>query len=56
MVPKVLPELLQKGLIKPNRFRLLDQGKLLDRTEEAIDLFRQQKISGEKLIIGIQDK
>ncbi len=52
-MPVVLPDLLQKGLVQPTRFRVVDQGSLQQRVEQALDLFRNNKVSGEKLVIKI---
>ncbi|KAF5352562.1 hypothetical protein D9756_006066 [Leucocoprinus leucothites] len=53
LMPQILPELLEKGLIEPTRLRLMDQGTLQQRVEQALDLFRDNKVSGEKLVIKI---
>ena len=52
-MPKILPELLQKGLIQPNRVKLLDQGSLKERVEIGLDLLRNNKVSGEKVVVKI---
>ena len=52
-MPKILPELLQKGLIQPNRVKLLDQGTLKERVEIGLDLLRNNKVSGEKVVVKI---
>ena len=52
-MPKILPELLQKGLIQPNRVKLLDQGTLKERVEIGLDLLRNNKASGEKVVVKI---
>jgi hypothetical protein len=54
-MPVTLPKLLEENLIKPNRFKLLDHADLLTRTKDGLDLYRQNKISGEKLIVKISD-
>ncbi|KAF9447809.1 GroES-like protein [Macrolepiota fuliginosa MF-IS2] len=53
LMPVILPELLEKDLIQPTRLRLFDQGSLQQRVEQALDLFRSNKVSGEKLVIKI---
>ncbi|KAJ7463390.1 chaperonin 10-like protein [Mycena galericulata] len=53
LMPKILPELLASGIIQPNRVRLLDQGSLKDRVETGLDLLRNNKISGEKVIVKV---
>jgi hypothetical protein len=54
-MPTTLPKLLSENLIKPNRFKLLDHADLLTRAKDALDLLRQNKISGEKLVVKISD-
>ncbi|KAH9486431.1 Trans-enoyl reductase himH [Psilocybe cubensis] len=54
LMPKILPSLLQSGSIKPSRVRLLDQGSLKERVEEGLELLRNNKISGEKVVVKIQ--
>ncbi|KIJ54027.1 hypothetical protein M422DRAFT_25016 [Sphaerobolus stellatus SS14] len=53
LMPRIVPELLEKGLIKPNRVRLLEEGSLKERAEVALDLLRHNKISGEKVILKV---
>lgn len=50
-MPVILPELLEKGLIEPTRYRTMDQGSLQQRAERALELLRNNKISGEKVIV-----
>jgi hypothetical protein len=54
-MPKILPDLLAKGHIKPNRVKLLDnmQGSLKDRVKEGLELLRQNRVSGEKVVVKI---
>ena len=53
LLPEPLPQLLQGGFLKPNRIRLLDHADPLTRTKDAFDLLRQNKVSGEKLVIKV---
>ncbi|KAF8872001.1 chaperonin 10-like protein [Infundibulicybe gibba] len=55
LMPKVLPELLELGIIEPNRVRLLDGdvAGLKDRAEAALDMLRNNRVSGEKLVLAI---
>ncbi|KAJ7625759.1 chaperonin 10-like protein [Roridomyces roridus] len=53
LMPKILPELLAAGVIQPNRVRLLDQGTLKERVEAGLDLLRNNKVSGEKVIVKV---
>jgi hypothetical protein len=50
---KVLPPLLASGTIKPNKVLLLDEGSLKDRVVKGLGLLRDNKLSGEKLIVKI---
>ena len=54
-MPKILPDLLAKGHITPNRVKLLDnmQGSLKDRVKEGLELLRQNRVSGEKVVVKI---
>ncbi|KAJ6591338.1 chaperonin 10-like protein [Mycena sp. CBHHK59/15] len=53
LMPTILPQLLAAGLVQPNRVRLLDQGTLLERVAEGLDLLRNNKVSGEKIIVKV---
>uniref|UniRef100_D8Q781 Enoyl reductase (ER) domain-containing protein n=1 Tax=Schizophyllum commune (strain H4-8 / FGSC 9210) TaxID=578458 RepID=D8Q781_SCHCM len=53
LMPKILPDLLAKGLIKPNPVRLFAEGTLKERAAVALDLLRHNKISGEKVVIKL---
>jgi NADPH:quinone reductase-like Zn-dependent oxidoreductase len=53
LMPKILPELLASGAIKPNRVRLMDQGTFKDRVETGLDLLRSNKIRGEKVVVKV---
>lgn len=53
LMPKILPSLLKAGVITPNRVRLLDQGTFKERVEVGLDLLRNNKISGEKVVVKI---
>ncbi|KAG6860842.1 hypothetical protein C0995_006980 [Termitomyces sp. Mi166 len=53
LAPKIIPSLLETGIIKPNRLRLIDQGSLKERVLEGLDLLRNNKVSGEKVVIKV---
>ncbi|KAG6911276.1 hypothetical protein DXG01_002115 [Tephrocybe rancida] len=53
LATKIIPSLLEKGIIEPNRVRLMDQGSFKDRVEQGLDLLRNNKISGEKVVIKV---
>jgi hypothetical protein len=54
-MPKILPQLLASGLIKPNKVRLLDQGTFKERVAAGLDLLRNNALSGEKIIVKVAD-
>ena len=51
--PKILPELLAAGLIKPNRVREVAGTSLVERVTTALDLLRKGKVSGERLVVKV---
>ncbi|KAF8579970.1 GroES-like protein [Ramaria rubella] len=53
LMPIILPHLLSGGHIQPSRVRLFEFGLFKERVEEALDLLRQNKISGEKVVVQI---
>lgn len=52
-MPKILPSLLESGLIRPSRVRLLDEGSFKERVSIGLDLLRNNKISGEKVVVKV---
>ncbi|KAL5535938.1 hypothetical protein ACEPAF_4032 [Sanghuangporus sanghuang] len=50
---KILPQLLEKRIIRPNPIRLFKEGPLLDRAKTGLDLLRNNKVSGEKVVIDL---
>ncbi|ESK93366.1 alcohol dehydrogenase [Moniliophthora roreri MCA 2997] len=55
LMTSILPELLEAGIIQPNKVRLLDEsvGSLKDRVATGLDLLRNNKVSGEKVVIKL---
>ena len=53
-MPKIFPLIFEKGILKPNRVRLLKDGTLEERVEEGLDLLRNNRISGEKVVEEIK--
>ncbi|KIK70456.1 hypothetical protein GYMLUDRAFT_209617 [Collybiopsis luxurians FD-317 M1] len=55
VMPKILPALLETRIIQPTKIRLLDEsyGSLKDRVEVGLDLLRNNKVSGEKVIVKV---
>ncbi|KAK0209065.1 chaperonin 10-like protein [Desarmillaria ectypa] len=54
VMPKILPRLLEMGIIEPNRVHLLDQGTFKERVGVGLELLRHNKMSGEKLVVKIE--
>jgi hypothetical protein len=54
-MPKILPELLEAGIVKPNKVRLIDEsfGSLKDRVGTGLDLLRNNQVSGEKVVVKV---
>ena len=55
LMPRIVPELLEKKLVQANKIRVLDEGTLKERVDVGLDLLRGNKISGEKVIVQIKD-
>ncbi|KAJ7597778.1 hypothetical protein C8J56DRAFT_1012018 [Mycena floridula] len=53
LMPKLLPQLLESGIIKPNRVRLLAEGSFKERVEKGLNLFRNHEVSGEKVVVKV---
>ncbi|THV06444.1 GroES-like protein [Dendrothele bispora CBS 962.96] len=56
LMPKILPHLLDQGIIQPNKVRLLDEssGTLEERVGKGLDLLRNNLVSGEKVVVKVQ--
>ncbi|KAF8216947.1 hypothetical protein K438DRAFT_1748085 [Mycena galopus ATCC 62051] len=52
LMPNILPQLLASG-IQPNRVRLMDQGTFKERVGTGLDLLRNNKVSGEKIVVKV---
>jgi len=53
--PQVMPDLVGKGLIKPNRYRLVEGATLLERSQKAFDIFKRGETTPERLVVKIAD-
>jgi len=51
--PKVMPDLVGKGLIRPNQHRLVEGAMLLERTQKAFDIFKRGEATAERLVVKI---
>lgn len=52
---EIVPTLLEKGIIQPNKIRIVEGKTLLERAENALSLLRDQAPSGEKLVWRVAD-
>jgi hypothetical protein len=39
-----------RGIVKPNKHRLIEGNTMLDRAQAAIDVLRLKEVSGERLV------
>ncbi|KAL2178482.1 uncharacterized protein P884DRAFT_322352 [Thermothelomyces heterothallicus CBS 202.75] len=53
--PVIVPALLEQGVIEPNKQRVVEGKTLLERAQKALDLLRDQAVSGEKLVWRVAD-
>lgn len=53
IMPILLPRLLEQGAIQPNAVRLMNEGSVLDRVRAGIELLRNNKVSGEKVVVEL---
>jgi hypothetical protein len=42
--------LLAEGIVKPNRYRVIEGETLLERAQIALDTLRRKEVSGERLV------
>lgn len=54
--PDVMPEMLAKGWIEPNKQRVVEGQTLLERAENALALLRDRKVRGEKLVWKVAEE
>lgn len=54
--PEIMPEMLERGLIQPNKQRVVEGATLLERAEKALSLLRDQAVSGEKLVWKVAEE
>lgn len=47
---EIMPTLLEQGIVRPNRYRLIEGKTLLERAQAAIDALRRKEVSGERLV------
>lgn len=52
----IMPEMFSRGLIQPNKQRLVEGKTLLERAEKALALLRDRQVSGEKLVWRVAEE
>jgi len=45
-----MPTLLARGIVKPNKYRIIEGETLLERAQAALDALRRKEASGERLV------
>lgn len=53
--PVVMVDLLNRGVIKPNKYRIIEGKSLLERAQNALDVLRSGKVSGERLVWKVSE-
>lgn len=48
--PEIMPTLLAKGVVRPNRQKVVEGATLLERAQKALDMLRRKEVSGERLV------
>ncbi|KAJ9623588.1 hypothetical protein H2203_005850 [Taxawa tesnikishii (nom. ined.)] len=54
--PEIMPTLLEQGIIKPNKQRIVEGPTLLSRAQAALDILRRKEVSGERLVWRVADE
>ncbi|KAI8198872.1 hypothetical protein KHU50_008393 [Colletotrichum sp. SAR 10_65] len=55
MQREIVPTLLEEGIIKPNRQKIVEGPTMLERAQKAIELLRARDPSGERLVWRVSD-
>lgn len=54
--PDIMPKVLARGVIQPNKQRVVEGSTLLERAERALALLRDRDVSGEKLVWRVAEE
>ncbi len=54
--PEIVPALLEQGVVEPNKIRVVEGKTLLERAQHALDLLRDQAVSGERLVWRVSEE
>ncbi|KAK1066221.1 hypothetical protein LTR48_009554, partial [Friedmanniomyces endolithicus] len=47
---EIMPTLLAEGIVKPNRYELIEGSTLVERAQNALDQLRSGTVSGARLV------
>lgn len=50
-----MPTLLEQGIVKPNKYRVIEGETLLQRAQGAMDALRRKEASGERFVWRISE-
>ena len=53
--PVIMPRMLEMGIVKPNRQKIIEGKTLLERAQKAMDVLRRKEVSGERLVWKVWD-
>jgi len=53
--PVIMPTLLAKGIVKPNKQRIVEGDSLLERAQKALNALRNKEVSAERLVWRIAE-
>ena len=46
----IMPTLLEQGVVKPNKVKIVEGATLLERAQAAMNALRRKEVSGERLV------
>lgn len=53
--PDIMPALVEEGVVRPNRYRVVEGETMLERAQRALDMLRGKEVSGEKLVWRVSE-
>jgi len=53
---EIMPTLLAEGVVKPNKYRIIEGKTLLERAQRAMDALRRKEVSGERLVWRVAEE
>lgn len=54
--PTIMPAMLEMGVLKPNKQRIVEGSTMLERAQKALDILRAKGVSGERLVWRVADE